>query len=464
MLLSITTTYEPAIDLSFMLHKHPDRVQYFKLAFGKAHVFYPEANDKRCTAVLMLEIDPVGLVRRRGRSGFALAQYVNDRPYVASSFMSTAIAKVYGTAMSGRCEARPETVKRPIPLEATIAVLPARGGEALLQRLFEPLGYMLKARRHAADPHFPEWGDSRYYTLTLQAEVRLADLLNHLYVLIPVLDDDKHYYVGQDEIQKLLAKGQGWLPDHPEQKLIAHRYLRRRWSLTRQALDLLAEDAHTAEDADEQQDQEEEAVERPMSLHEQRLETVVEALSTRGARSVADLGCGEGRLLQRLMAKRQYQRILGMDVSYNALQKAARRLRLERLPPMQKDRIELIQGALTYQDARLGDFDAVTLVEVIEHIDPARLEAVSRAIFEFARPSTVLITTPNVEYNDLFETLPAGRYRHRDHRFEWTRKDFQDWCGNVATRFGYDVTFQDIGPMDVERGAPSQMALFDVAN
>jgi 3' terminal RNA ribose 2'-O-methyltransferase Hen1 len=462
MLLSITTTHQPANDLGYLLHKHPDRVQDFSLPFGNAHVFYPEAGEIRCTAVLLLEIDPVGLVRRRGRTGFAMAQYVNDRPYVASSFMSTAIAKVYGTALNGRCEKRPVLVQNAIPLEAQLSAVPCRGGEALLRRLFEPLGYRVAARRAPLDPHFPAWGDSSYYDVALAAEVRLADLLTHLYVLIPVLDDDKHYYVGEDELSKLLARGEGWLAGHPEQRLIARRYLKHQWSLTRQALDLLSEGVPESKDAAEQQDEEEEAFEKPLSLHEQRLAAVIEALKERGASRVMDLGCGEGKLLRKLMADRSFGRIVGMDVSYLALEKASRRLKLERLPPIQRERIELIQGSLMYADERIGGFDAATLVEVIEHVDPPRLATVGRAVFEFARPETVLVTTPNAEYNVLFESLPADRLRHRDHRFEWSRAEFREWATAVAAHFGYEVAFQDIGPLDDTRGAPTQMALFDL--
>jgi 3' terminal RNA ribose 2'-O-methyltransferase Hen1 len=463
MLLSITTTYQPAIDLSFLLHKHPDRVQNFSLPFGKAHVFYPEANDERCTAVLMLEIDPIGLVRGRGRKSFTLGQYVNDRPYVASSFMSTAIAKVYGTALNGRCQKRPALVDTPIPLEAKVSALPCRGGEALLRRLFEPLGYTVNAENDLLDPKFPGWGPSRYYTVTINAEVRLTDLLNHLYVLIPVLDNNKHYYVGEDEIEKLISRGESWLVDHPEQELIARRYLKHLWSLTRQALDILAEGVPETEDAVEEKDQEEEAVERPLSLNDQRLNSVVEALKEREVSRVVDLGCGEGKLLRRLMADRSFGKILGMDVSHVALQKASQRLRLDRLHATQRERIELIQGSLSYRDERTAGFDAATLIEVIEHIDPARLDAVGRAVFEFARPSAILVTTPNADYNVLFETLPEGRLRHRDHRFEWTRSEFQEWAATAATRHGYDVTFKDIGPVDAQWGAPTQMALFDLA-
>jgi 3' terminal RNA ribose 2'-O-methyltransferase Hen1 len=176
MLFTITTTHEPATDLGYLLYKDPARAQSFELSFGRAHVLYPEATPKRCTAALLLDVDPIGLVRGKRGSAAQLEQYVNDRPYVASSFLSVAIAQVYGSAMSGTSRERQELADTTIPLEVTISVLPCRGGEDLLRRLFEPLGYQIDAQSHELDPTFPEWGDSRYFTVRLCATVRLSDL------------------------------------------------------------------------------------------------------------------------------------------------------------------------------------------------------------------------------------------------------------------------------------------------
>ena len=191
MLLTITTTHQPATDLGYLLHKNPARAQSFSLSFGQAHVFYPEAGTERCTAALLLDVDPVELVRGRKGSdgGGTLEQYVNDRPYVASSFLSVALVEVYRSAMAGNSKDRPELAESALPLEATLTVVPARGGEEILRRLFEPLGYAVTAERHALDERFPEWGESDYYTVTLAGRVRLKDLLTHLYVLVPVLDN-----------------------------------------------------------------------------------------------------------------------------------------------------------------------------------------------------------------------------------------------------------------------------------
>jgi 3' terminal RNA ribose 2'-O-methyltransferase Hen1 len=466
MLLTIATTHQPATDLGYLLHKHPERVQSFALNYGQAHVFYPEATVERCTAALLLGIDPVGLARGRRRGGGtqALEHYVNDRPYVASSFLSVAIGDVFGTALAGRCNARPELAEQRLPLTAHLSTLPCRGGEPFLRRLFEPLGYRVVAEQHPLDGHFPEWGASRYFTVELSGTVRLSDLLSHLTVLVPVLDDAKHYYVGTDEVEKLLRRGEGWLPGHPEREEITRRYLRRQGSLVRDALErLIAEERpdQTFEDVEEAADEAE--VEATISLNQQRLDAVVGTLKESGARRVLDLGCGEGRLLRLLLAERQFTEIVGMDVSHRILDSAADRLRLDRLPEHQRERIRLIHGSLTYRDERLAGFDAAAVVEVIEHLDPPRLAAFERVVFEQARPGTLAITTPNAEYNVRWESLPAGRYRHRDHRFEWTRAEFEGWAGQIAARFGYTVRFAPIGPVDPEVGAPTQLAIFSDA-
>jgi 3' terminal RNA ribose 2'-O-methyltransferase Hen1 len=457
-LLTLTTTRSPATDLGFLLHKHPDRVQSFSLPFGAGRVFYPEASVERCTAALLLDIDPVGLVRRgQGASSFALAEYVNDRPYVASSFMSVALVTVFKSAMAGVCKGHEELAATPIPLEAWLPAVPARGGRRMVHRLFDPLGYGVEVDELAVDPAFPEWGSGRHVALRLRGEVRLADMLNHLYVLLPVLDDEKHYWIDEAEIEKLMRRGEGWLAGHPDRELIVRRYLKRQARLYFPALAQLDEAAPTGEDAEEPS--REEQLEERVSLRDQRLGSVQSVLKASGARRVLDLGCGAGALLERLI-REDYELIIGADVSVRALEQAARRLRLDGMHEAQRQRIQLLHSPLTYRDRRLSGFDAAALVEVIEHLDPPRLTAAERNVFGSARPRTVVVTTPNAEYNVRWETLPAGRFRHPDHRFEWTRPEFADWADGVADRYGYSVRYLPIGPEDPEVGPPTQMAVF----
>lgn len=464
MLLTLTSTTAPATDLGYLLHKNPFRAHAFDLTFGKAHVFYPEVESDRCTAALLLEVDPIGLVRgRRGAAGEGrtLEHYVNDRPYVASSFLSVAIGEVFGTALSGRSKERPELASRELPLEARLSVLPCRGGEAFLRRLFEPLGYRVSAQQHALDEKHADWGPSRYFTVTIAGTRRLSDLLAHLYVLVPVLDDDKHYWVGDEEVEKLVRRGEGWLAAHPEREVIARRYLKHQRSLARQALErLMAGDLPAADDLQATHAEAEAEIEKRISLNGQRIATVVAALKQSGARRVLDLGCGEGQLVRALLEEKCFDEIVGVDVSHRALEIASQRLRLERMPERQRERVKLFQGSLIYRDRRLSGYDAAAVVEVIEHLDPPRLAAFERAVFEFARPGTVLVTTPNAEYNVKFENLRDGLLRHEDHRFEWSRAEFEAWARGIADRFGYDVRFVAVGPQDATVGPPTQMAVF----
>lgn len=470
MLLELSTTHSPPGDLGYLLHKHPDRVQTFKLSFGQAHVFYPELTEHRCTAALLLDIDPVGLVRGKGRER-TLDQYVNDRPYVASSMLAVAMAQVFGTAMSGNCKDRPELVTTAIPLSARIASIPCRGGEEVLKKLFEPLGYSLSVTVHPLDSKVPQWGASSICTVTIEGTKTLSDLLSHLYVLIPVLDNDKHYWVGEDEVAKLLRHGEGWLAGHPEREFIAARYLKYRRNLANEAIKQLREqdgEGPEAIESDSPEDPREEVAERQLSLHEQRHGIVLSILQAKGAKRVIDLGCGEGRLIRELLKHRTFEKVVGMDVSHRSLEHAADRLRLEHLPPMVRERVELIHGSLMYRDQRLSGFDAAVLCEVIEHMDEPRLSAMERVVFEFAKPGVVIVTTPNSEYNVMWETLDAGSMRHRDHRFEWTRAQFRTWAITVCARYGYSCEIRGIGEVGVttdgrEVGSPTQMGVFSRA-
>lgn len=450
-------------DLGYLLLKNPARAHTFELPFGKAHVIYPELSEQRSTAALLLDIDPVGLVRGRPHSAGegSIDQYVNDRPYVSSSFLSVAMSGVLGTAMGGRSKDRQELADSPLQWTATIGVVPCRAGEQLIRALFEPLDYEVSLEHHTLDERFPEWGDGFHYTVRITGTKRLQDLLGHVYVLVPVLDPEKHYWVGDDEVEKLLRKGEGWLASHPQRDAIASRYLRFDRRLTRDALARLADEDAPDPDATEQlRANEELEIEAPIRLWEQRIGAVVSALRSVGARTVVDVGCGEGTLLKALLRDREFHRMVGLDVSWRSLERARRGMHLDRMSDAQKARIELIHGSLMYRDRRLGGFDAATAVEVIEHLDPPRLSAFERVLFEHARPKAAIITTPNSEYNALFPGLPMGKFRHKDHRFEWSRQEFAAWAHGISERFGYAVRLLPVGPEDPNLGPPTQMGVF----
>lgn len=469
MFLTITNTQKPATDLGYLLHKNPWKVHNFELAYGKAYVFYPKAQEQECTVALVLDINPVELAKKEkgNRSeSFSLGQYVNDRPYVASSFLSQAIAKIFSSALNSHCKSHPELVTTKLPLSINIFSLPVKGKEDLLKRLFEPLGYKVGLSQENLSEKFPEWGKSYYYNLQLSNKVTVQELLSHLYILIPVLDKEKHYFVGKEEIEKLFSKGGNWLKNHPEAKLITRRYLKNLKSFTNDALERLIEidgssDPVTNKKMDVGDDLHDATTGK--TLNQMRLEAVFEKLKNTKVKTVIDLGCGEGKLLEMLLPDKQFQKISGMDVMINSLQKAKERLHLDELPLKQKEKVALFQGSLLYRDKRLERFDAATLIEVIEHIEPERLETFEKVLFQHAKPKTIILTTPNKDYNAHFENLYDDEFRYEDHRFEWTRQEFKEWTEKISTQYGYTIEIFPVGPVDEKLGSPTQMAIFSIS-
>lgn len=456
MLFTVTYEGKNTQNLGYLLFKHPDRAQQFPLSYGKAYVFYPEVSDARTTAALLLDIDPLDLARGKvGSTEGGLFDYVNDRPYASTSFMSSAIVRVFGTAMSGRCDQMPELADSPLHLTATLSALKDNRDAELAKQLFVPLGYTVSASRTQLDEKFPEWGDSPYIDLTVSGNVRLCDLLNHIYVLIPVFDTQKHYYMAEDEIEKLLSHGEGWLADHPYKEKITRRYFAQKRSYARRAMDQLISDLPETE---LEEAAEEKEIRTP--LNTQRMETVRDAVLASGAASVIDLGCGECRLTSLLLNEPQIKRITACDVSVRELEKAAQKLHLDRTTEYRRNKLTLMQASLTYMDKRFSGFDCACIIEVIEHIEPMRIPAMERVVFEFAAPHTVIVTTPNREYNAKYEKMQENALRHGDHRFEWTREEFAAWTKHICETFGYTCELRGIGDTDPELGTPTQMGVF----
>lgn len=448
----------PASDLGFLLHKNPGRWHESDMTFGRVVVFYPQVSETACTVVLAIDVDSVGLMRER-KGAARWKEYVNDRPYVANSFLCSGMLEMFRTAMSGRSKERQNLADTEIDLEVQLPTVKVRGGAVFLEKLFEPLGYSVKCERMSLDDHFPEWGDSQYFQVTLATTKKLSEVLNHLYMLIPVLDDDKHYWVNKDEIDKLIRKGGEWLKSHPLQEEITRRYLLRQKSLMKAALLQLTEEV----DVDEQiavADRELEKVERPLSLHEGRIDRVMEILEELAPESVLDLGCGEGKLLKKLIRMKSVKRLIGLDVSISSLERVKRTIGWDRLSEPIQEKLQLVHGSLTYRDQNLEGFEVGVLIEVIEHLDESRLGAMKKILFGITRPQRIILTTPNREYNILFEGLEQGRMRHSDHRFEWTRAEFREWCSAVCEEFGYSVSIEELGPVNDTHGAPSQLAVF----
>ncbi len=443
-----------ARDLGFLLHKHPDHLHVRETGQGKVSILFPEVSETRTRAILHLEVDPVALVRGKGDGNGLLSQYVNDRPFVANSMLSVAMGRAIGQTMSGKSKEKQELAEQPLPYEIRIVPVAVSGGQEVIQALFEPLGYAIDATP------LTDADRRAIFDLRLTVTARLADILTHIYVLVPVLDNAKHYWIDKAEIEKLLAKGGDWLPNHPAKEMIAKRSLKHRRGLVDQALERLAETLPDAPDEDDAPVDAEAQLEKPIRLHDLRLDAVRDAVVADNAASVLDLGCGEGKLIRRLVREKGITRIVGVDPSVRYLETAARRLYLTDAGDAKRERIQLQMGSLTYGDRRWQGFDAATLVEVIEHIDPPRLSSLELSLFGDARPRTVVVTTPNRDYNVLFEGMEPGTLRHNDHRFEWTRDEFSAWATRVADAHGYAVEIRPLGPLDDTHGAPSQMAIF----
>lgn len=457
MLLTITYTGQNTQDLGYLLHKNPYRPQEFELNSGKAYVFYPEVSDHITTMALLPDINPIDLAKgKQGSKDGGLFDYVNDRPYAASSFLSTAIARIFNTAMNGRCDKKQELADSPLNLSAHIYAI--QGNDEFARKIFEPLGYTVRTSKNVLDEKFSEWGDSPYIDLEISGNVRLADLLNHLYVLIPVFDKQKHYFISEDEIDKLMSHGGEWLSGHPARNEIIYRYFLMKKSYAHRTIDRLLESEPVEEIAEEKE--EKEIPEKKISLNLQRLETVKNAVLASGAESVIDLGCGECRLTRLLLDQKQIRKVAAADVSARELEKAKTRLHYDTMNEHRRNKLTLMQASLTYRDKRFSGYDCACVIEVVEHIEPLRLSAFERNVFEFCGAKTVILTTPNREYNDNYEFIPDGQLRHNDHRFEWTREDFRKWTEYICQKFGYTVEISGIGDDDGVHGTPTQMGVF----
>ncbi|MBD0021280.1 3' terminal RNA ribose 2'-O-methyltransferase Hen1 [Gordonia pseudamarae] len=430
----------PATDLGFLLHKHPDRVQTFATTQGTATVFYSEATAQRCRVVL--HVDGAG-VRPDKSSG--VSPYVNALADEASSRFVVALGKVFGDTIAGRAVTRPDLVSHVWEVTITIAAVPLRSASSPAD-LFGPIGWDVGVARQPLSP--VPWGDSAHGTITLRGRSTLRDALRQLAVLLPVLADDKHYFVDDDEVDKLDRLGDGWLGDHPRRGEIVRGYLKRIRPLTERAALRFGDAADPgAAAADDDRS-------RPYRepLARQRRNAVTELVLRSGARSVLDVGCGEGKLLAGLVSDGFAGRLAGVDVSVTELNRASARLARLR-------EVAVWQSSLMYTDPRCRGFDAVVLMEVIEHIDTDRLAVAEYSVFDAMAPRTVVVTTPNREHNIVFG-LADGELRHRDHRFEFTRDEFAGWAAGVAERYRYAVELGGVGDDDPKVGPPTQTAVF----
>lgn len=447
--LSISTTHKPATDLGFLLYKHPKKLHTRGTSFSTNHCFFSEATDDLCTANLWVNVRELQEFELYRRFNNFENPFINDRPYVAGSLMSTAMSEMFRTAMSGSCRERPELARSPIPLTIEVATVRCEDGIDFIKGIFEPLGYQVDLESYLLDEAFPNWGSSPYFKLRLQTNKELYLVLRQLFILLPVLDNQKHYWVDEAEQEKIIKMGEGWLQAHPMFSKIVSRYLKNLQSLAVEVKKHFALDENLTTKARNKEEQ----LEQKIHLNTLRMDYVAELLKDHQVRTVGDLGCGEGKLIERLLQNSDITEIRAFEVSIDELEKAQQRI----AELKQLERVKFFNSSVLYLDHRTKDLDAVVLVEVIEHLEEVRLPVLAANVFKYMEPSMVVITTPNFEFNQRFETKG---FRHPDHRFEWTREEFKSWCEVQAQKYGYTFKIDFIGEVDSALGGPTQVGVF----
>lgn len=466
MLIAITVTGKDAKSLSYILGKHPDHVFIREFSAGNMTVSFPEYSDERATAALLIQVDTIGMVRGEWKG--VSASYIDPRPYVSSSLTSVALKEAYRSSFTTKSKepAVAAMMERELPISVEFSSLWCKIGEEGIRTLFEPLGYSVACRELPFASDWLEGERSALFNATLTGKQTIAALLNHLYVLLPVIGKGKHYFVEEAEVAKLLQHGAGWLENHPAKERIVSRYLVHRRSLIEEALEQLA--GEESDDPAEENARESE-FERPIRLQEERLQTAMAVLKTLDPPPlrIGDLGCGTGDFMRIIMDERMPAEVVGMDVSSRSIQIAEKKLRIATRPEWQRPKVSLLHGSLVYTDLRLKELDTLVLLEVIEHVDPPKLPIIEHNIFEYLKPCHVMISTPNKEYNPLFPNMEKDRFRHDDHRFEWTREEFRRWTSAIIEKYPYTVEIYPVGKQDEQAGPPTQMAVFrrkDIAN
>lgn len=446
MFLSISVPGPDATDLGFVLQKHPESVFRSEVSFGRVTGFYPRADADGCEFALVVEVDHVERVR--GVSWDAgSAGYIDPHPYAASSYLATAIPAALRSALNGKPARGPDeaAAARMAGLAArdwdlAVRVCPVPASERAVAELFGPVGFEVETKALRSGHPMA----SPMLDVVLRGKMPVSRALSALYVLLPVTDGKKHYFYTEQEAEKLLSKGEGWLAVHPRREAIVQRYLGR----SRQIAAAASERLGNAPKAGEVQP---EKVPGPWSgSHALRHEAILRILGERGSRRIVDLGCSEGSLLEMICSMPLVEEAVGVDPSLSDLERAGKRCG-------PKGRV--LQGSAIYVDSRLRGFDTVVMCEMIEHVDPSRVELVERAVFGTMRPDTVILTTPNRSFNEAFG-LPPGSFRHQDHRFEWTSTECSGWARRVAAQFGYSVEVTGVGGDHPEHGSISTLCVF----
>jgi 3' terminal RNA ribose 2'-O-methyltransferase Hen1 len=444
MQLTIKATGNNAEVISYLLAKNPNNLYERRNNGHFVRMFYNKFSHEEVEVTLFVTPDPIGLARNSSET-YDITSYINDREFVVSSIFCSFIRSSLGTALNGKPkEEYAAWVDHAFNIEFSFGPVASDLSDQQIIELFNPLGYEVKISYGEANYQMDIKNKSTARFIVLKGLTTLQNGLRQLFVLIPVLDNYKHYYIDEKEIEKIERYGEGWLDTHPQRETIFRRALR-------------FKELYRSVEKDTGTNQKGKVLENKVRLNDLRYEKIVDCINNlNNKESIVDFGSGEGKLSVRLGFVKGVREILAVEPSEYATLKAIKRF--EEL----KDKEDFIQptpimGSLFYYDERLKSKDIMVLCEVIEHIDEYRLPKIMATIFREYKPKTLIITTPNKEYNQVYDM--GKEYRHPDHRFEWTREEFHEWC--IGQNPGnYELTFDGIGEEHQSFGFPTQLCLF----
>ncbi|WP_310831561.1 3' terminal RNA ribose 2'-O-methyltransferase Hen1 [Paenibacillus pedocola] len=458
--------------LSHLLAKNPNNLYDRTEKEARVRIVFTVSSEEETEAVIYVTPDPIELVKGDSSAHNDITQYINDREFVTSSLFCSYIRPALGTALNGKPkEAYMPWVGKPLKLELTFGPVASNLPDRTLEELFTALGYEVQLERGDAEYSFALKTRSSARYIKLAGEQTLQTALQQLFVLIPALDDYKHYYISDDEVDKIRRYGAGWLEEHPQRSLILKRTLRFAGAIKQYEAMAAKEKRSTAENSVDSEDvpaavtvSGESAVtemqeEPKIRLNDLRYAAIAAAVEELYAKAtIVDFGSGEGKLSAKLSSVPGVREIKAVEPS------AASQLRaMDRFAKLaDKPGIivpDPVTGSLFYFDESLRGKDVMILCEVIEHIDEYRLARVMENIFAEYAPKTLIVTTPNKDYNAVYE-MEQEELRHGDHRFEWGRKAFSVWCARWTETFDYTAELTGIGEGSVEFGYPTQMAIF----
>ncbi|MCK1992095.1 3' terminal RNA ribose 2'-O-methyltransferase Hen1 [Peribacillus muralis] len=430
--------------ISYLLSKNPNNLYERKHKGHVVRLFYSTFTETEMEATIFVTPDPIELVKNTANS-YDITHYINDREFAVSSIFCSLIRSALGTALNGQPkEEHAEWVNHPFSFQFDFGPVVSTLSDNQLRELFEPIGYEVSITRPDIQYSFDMKDRSSTRTVSLKGLKTLQEGLRHLFVLIPVIDNYKHYYIDEKEIDKLERYGEGWLDDHPMRDFIYRQSLRFKEVYS------IVENKKPEMKKDDK--------ESKVRLNDLRYEKIFDTVSQMHPSSVVDFGSGEGKLSVRLGFIEGVKEILAVEPSQSATLKALGRF--DKVKDKEKFVIpKPLWGSLFYYDEELKNKDVIILCEVIEHIDEHRLPKVMDTILQDYQPRALILTTPNREYNEVYDMEDA--LRHNDHRFEWTRAEFQQWCTARNHDDSYDLRFEGIGEEHVTQGCPTQMCVFE---